>query len=341
MRVLQSVRRPGPTTNPYLTQLVRAVRSAGVDVDYFTWRQGLFGRYDLLHVHWPEFLVRRDGRVARAAAQLRFALLLGRLRVDRTPVVRTLHNPSPHEAGGRLERALLRECDRLTTHWVLLNRHTRLPVPGPATVVPHGHYADWYAGHPTGTRVPGRVLTFGLLRPFKGTDALLAATMAVPDPEVTLRVVGRPVLPEMRVLVEDAVTADQRITAVLDHIDDATLAAELGAAQLVVLPYRQLHNSGALLLALSLHRPVLVPDNPATAELAAEVGPEWVHRYRGEFTSGTLVEALAATREPPAVPPDLSRREWPLIGAAYADAYRAAVAARRGQRLGLTAAGGA
>lgn len=322
MRVLQSVRSPNRATNPFVVQLVDAVRAAGAEVRWFSWRRGLLGRYDVLHVHWPEVMLRRAGRPARLAARARFGLLLARLTVTRTPVVRTLHNVDPHERGGRVERLLLRWCDRRTAYWVLLNPHTPLPRPGPSTVIPHGHYVDWYAGHPTGTPVSDRVLTFGLLRPYKGTETLLAA-FAGATPDASLRVVGRPVGEGMRELVEGAVAADPRVTARLDHVDDAALAAEVGAAQLVVLPYRQLHNSGALLLALSLGRPALVPASPSTDDLAAEVGPGWLHRYDGELTTAALEKALAATRQLPAAPPDLTGRDWPPIGERYVEVYRA------------------
>lgn len=325
VRVLQSVREPTRETNPYVVQLVGALRAEGAEVRYFTWWRGLFGRYDLLHVHWPEIMIRRSGRAARVAARARFAALLLRLAVTRTPLVRTLHNVGAHERGGWWEAALLRWCERRTAYWILLNPHTPLPRPGPSAVIPHGHYTDWYGGVPAARPVPGRVLAFGLLRPFKGTDALLAAVAAVPDERLTLRVVGRPVVDEMRVLVEAAAAADPRVTALLGYVEDGTVVAEHAAAQLVVLPYRQLHNSGALLLALSLGRPVLAPAGPSTAELAAEVGPGWVHLFEGELTAEVLTKALAATRDLPGPPPDLRRRGWPLIGRRHLEVYRGAV----------------
>jgi beta-1,4-mannosyltransferase len=325
VRVLQSVRRPTPETNPYVVQLVGSIRDAGAEVEWFTWWQGLRGRYDVLHVHWPEIMIRRSGRAARVAARVRFAALLLRLTATRTPLVRTLHNVGAHERGGWWEHALLRWCDRRTAYWIRLNPHTPLPRPAPVAVIPHGHYTDWYGGIPAGEPVPGRVLTFGLLRPFKGTDALVAAVAGLPGEQLTLRVVGRPVVPEMRVLVEAAVAADPRVTAVLDYVEDTALAAEIAAAQLVVLPYRALHNSGALLLALSLGRPVLAPAAPSAVELAVEVGPGWLHLYEGELTAEVLGKALAATRDLPGAPPDLRRREWPLIGRRHVEVYRDAL----------------
>lgn len=321
-RVLQSVRPPTATTNPYVVQLVDACR-AHTDVDYFGWWRGVFGRYDVLHVHWPEVMLRRDGRAARLAAQLRFAALMLRVTVTGIPVVRTLHNVAAHETGPRWEGLLLTWCERRTRYWILLNPETPLPRPAPGRVIPHGHYRDWYPV--TGAApVPGRLLHFGLIRPYKGLDVLLESFRKLPDPAASLRIVGRPTTPQLRELVEQACAADPRITARLDYVDDTTLAGELEQAQLVVLPYRELHNSGALLLALSLDRPALVPDGPTTRAMAAEVGPGWVVTFDGELDAAVLGDALAVTAQRRSGRPALSGRDWPAVADAHLEVYRAA-----------------
>jgi beta-1,4-mannosyltransferase len=336
LRVLQSVKPPSAQTNPYVVQLARTLREDGSDVRWFTTRTGLTWRYDVFHAHWPEIMLRRDGRPARLAARARFVLLMLRLQADRrVAVVRTLHNLGQHEAAGRTERLLLRWFDRRTDAWVALNDATPLPDPARGTVVLHGDYRDWYAGHEVPDAVPGRLLYFGLIRPYKGVDRLLATVEALlADSAVTLRVVGRPSTPDLRSLVEAACDRDRRVSALLDYVDDATLAREIGEAELVVLPYEDMHNSGALLLALSLDRPVLVPRSAVTVALEAEVGADWVHVYdgRGEgLTPDVVRQALKAVRECPATSsPDLSRRRWPRIAAEHAAVYRAAL--RRGRR---------
>lgn len=109
-------------------------------------------------------------------------------------------------------------------------------------------------------------------------------------------------------------------------MDDPTLAREIGQAELVVLPFRRLFNSGSLLLALSLERPVLVPRNEASLALAREVGPGWVHLYDGELQSQTLAWALDQVRSiPRAAAPDFSRREWRDAGLRHYQAYLAAL----------------
>ncbi len=67
------------------------------------------------------------------------------------------------------------------------------------------------------------------------------------------------------------------MSSALGFAPDADLVREISMSEMVVLPYRFMHNSGAVLLALSLDRPVLVPDNEVNRLLEIEVGSDWVH----------------------------------------------------------------
>ena len=105
----------------------------------------------------------------------------------------------------------------------------------------------------------------------------------------------------------------------------------MGRAELVVLPYRTMHNSGAALLALSLERPVLVPANESTESLAREVGAGWVQTFAPPLAPGVLARAVTVvrtTRRSPA--PDLSARTWPAIADRHREAYDRAVRLARG-----------
>jgi beta-1,4-mannosyltransferase len=332
--VLQSFPRPRPTTNPYLCQLVAAL-PGDVRVRYFSWRTALVGGYDVLHVHWPERLLWSASRPRALARRAGVLLLLGLLRARRVGVVRTVHNPQPHERPPAADRLLLRALDGVTCRWVRLNPATTTPDEGRTRTVLHGHYRGWFAAAPPRPPVRGRLLWFGLLRPYKGVEALLAAFAQLEDADVTLRVVGAPAAAAPARAVLEAAGWDARIGARLEHVDDAALREEIEQAELVVLPYREMHNSGAALLALSLDRPVLVPDGASTAALADEVGPGWVHRYGGELTAEAIAKALAVARATPQEPgPDLSRRAWPAAGLAHREVYLAARddARRRGRR---------
>lgn len=333
LRVMESFVAIRDTTNPYQTQLVHSLADS-VDVRMFSWRAALLGRFDVLHVHWPEFLLRDRTRIRTAARQILLLLVLLHIRLRRKALVRTLHNIAPHEPGTAVEARLLRLCDRVTTYWIVLNEFTPLPVNARAVLIPHGHYRDWFAMYPAPPSEPGLLLCFGRIRQYKGMPELLGAFRELPDPSLRLRIVGSPDDAATVALVRRAMRVDARITAVLHHVGDAEAATEFGRAELVVLPYPEMHNSGAALLALSLRRRVLVPDNAVTRELARQAGPGWVLSYPNRFDSAALrtgIEQLRATH--PASGPDLSGRGWAEIGAAHATAFeRAVIAARAGRK---------
>jgi glycosyltransferase involved in cell wall biosynthesis len=113
----------------------------------------------------------------------------------------------------------------------------------------------------------------------------------------------------------------------LELVDPAATAQLFAACDLVVLPYREILNSGTAMLALSYDRPVLLPDQGATGDLAAAVGPAWVRTYPGVMDPATLVDALAwaRTQTRPSVAP-LDPFEWSAIATATLGAYRRVVA---------------
>jgi beta-1,4-mannosyltransferase len=74
------------------------------------------------------------------------------------------------------------------------------------------------------------------------------------------------------------------------------------AADLVVLPYRSIFNSGSALLALSFNKPVLLPDLGAMGELKNDFGNSWVQTFTGNLDAKTLEHSLEwATQSRPPV----------------------------------------
>ena len=329
LRVMQSFSRIRPNTNPYLVQLVSAT-SAGVEMVTFSWVSALRGNFDVLHIHWPEVMLRGPGRVSTWSRRAAFAVLLLRTRLGHRGLVRTMHNLRPHEEGPRIERWLIEVCERWTTVWIRLNEGERPPSSAPVVTIPHGDYRQWYAAYPVPPSRAGVLLYFGLVRAYKGVDRLIGVFKDCPDPALRLRVVGKAEPGPLRDLIVAAQLADERIAAELRFLSDEEVAGEVGRAQLVVLPYRDMFNSGTLLLALSIGRPVLVPSNRVTEALADEVGPQWIIRYAGELSCEAIRDAVDRTKSTTAGDqPDLSRRGWDLIGAQHVTAYyRAADVAR-------------
>ncbi|GAB3146024.1 GDP-mannose--glycolipid 4-beta-D-mannosyltransferase [Microbacterium neimengense] len=307
-------REPGKTR--FIDHLVEGAPN-DVEVQTFTWKGALRADFDVFHIHWPERLLRKGwGKTLT---------LLAVLWVRGIPIARTLHNIDPHEAGSRLESRLLRLIDRRTALFIRLNDHTPVPGRAPAVTVPHPHYLP-RTGHRTDIdAVKGRVLYFGIVRPYKGVQTLLDAFLSAPEADATLRIVGS-ATGDRGDGVRAAVASDDRISARLQYVTDAELDDEILAAEIIVLPYRRMHNSGALFLALSHNRPVLVPRSAVNEDISREVGAGWVYQFDGDLDGPQLIQTLHdVQRSAPSGPPDLGARDWDVIGKQLHEAYRLVV----------------
>ncbi|GGR48687.1 GT2 family glycosyltransferase [Nocardioides luteus] len=330
LRVMESVPALRATTNPYIVQLVERLRERDdTEVLLFGFRRAILGRYDVYHVHWPELLMSARTPLRRLARRLLATAFVMRLLVTRTPVVRTWHNLQRPAGLSRWDHLLLDRLERRTRHVIRLTDQTAPPLEVATSTIVHAHYRDWFARIEPAFEAavnPRRALYFGLIKPYKGVEQLLEVVADSPEADLDVRIVGSPADPALADQVRSAVAADPRLSADLTYADDATLAAEIGAAALVVLPYKAMHNSGALLLALSLDTPVLAPDNEVNRLLAEEVGEGWLHLFDSPLTIDDLERALKAIEaHPPIGRPNLSTRDWPESAAAHAAAFRSAL----------------
>ncbi len=318
--ILESTKGPDGTTR-YVDQVV-TFADPRFRFRYMSARN-LLKRADVFHVHWPEVLVRGGSRYETWARCVLLRVALRVMAWRKTAIVRTLHNLTPHESGNSHERRALQLLDDATDLFVTINPVTQAPR-DPSVLIPHGHYRDRFAHFPHSDAVPGRLAYAGIIRPYKGVEQLLRAFRETESPALSLHLVGKPT-PELRVAIETAAAGDLRIHATFGFVPDEVLVSELNASTLVCLPYAELHNSGMMLVALSLGRPVLVPDTETTRVLADEVGDGWVHRFTGELSGDLLEETLdKISASPQSGRPRLDDRDWQVVASRYGDAFDAA-----------------
>jgi hypothetical protein len=160
-------------------------------------------------------------------------------------------------------------------------------------------------------------LFFGQVRRYKNIEGLLESVRRNSGASVDLRVAGLCEDEELAAQLRSLAGGDRRIVLDLrpEALSNAELERVIDEADGIVLPYRDVLNSGAAIYALSRNRPVLVPALGSLPELQQKVGPSWVHLYEGEVTPGILASFVQSLRtERPQAIPDLSAFEWPEIG---------------------------
>jgi glycosyltransferase involved in cell wall biosynthesis len=147
-------------------------------------------------------------------------------------------------------------------------------------LTPLGNYEDFVAQHPVDAGPACRssfdipqearvILCFGLIRPYKGVDRLLAAFELLAKAEELHLVIAGSTTPELARELEAAIErseAKARIRFRPRFSSDPELAALLRMADIVVLPYRHVYQSGALLLAMSFGKAIIASDIPGLAE---------------------------------------------------------------------------
>lgn len=332
LRVVLSFPEPKPTSNPYNMLMKTSLEGReGLQVDYFSWRRVLTRPVDVFHVHWPESAMEGRNAVKTTGKHLAFAAMLVAFRLRGTAWVRTVHNTELPRGISRATLALLKIADRTTVLRIIINPFTPVPPGDPFVTIPHGRYTEWLAQYPRSEVTEGQVAYVGTIRAYKGVPQLISAFRDLDDPQLSLMVAGRlshqEYEPELRLLAE----RDERVRLTIGFVSDAELVRTVTSSELVVLPYPEMHNSGMVLCVLSLERPVLVPENVVTKALQDEVGPGWIHTFRGDLSAADLSSALVAVRSHAAAPgPDLSSRDWELSGERHARAYRRAAELRRG-----------
>ncbi len=229
--------------------------------------------------HVPDML--RYRRLAREADVVHFQWLSvqqldGRLLPAPGPggrpcLVLTAHDVLPREGSARRRAAQRRLYDRFDAV-VVHSEHGRQRLTHElgvderrVHVIAHGafaHLADLPAGPPPFQTDKRVVLFFGLLRPYKGLDVLLEAWRGIDDAE--LWIVGMPRM-DIAALLADA---PPNVHFVPRFVGDAELPAYFARADLVVLPYREIEQSGVLFTALAFGKPLLVSDVGGFAEVA-------------------------------------------------------------------------
>ncbi|MGI8750553.1 MAG: glycosyltransferase family 4 protein [Thermoleophilaceae bacterium] len=242
------------------------------------------------------------------------------------PRVCTSHNVLRRGRGAlreRAARAAIRRMDALIVHTEagageLAGRFGADPER--VHVIPHGafgyltHQADEQPLPDELARVEGPVvLSFGVLRPYKGVDVLVEAFRELEGAE--LWVVGRPWM-DVEPLKRAAAGAGAQIRFIDRFVPDVQVPAFFHRADVVALPYRRIDQSGVLYTALAFAKAIVLSDVGGFSEVgrvdgAAElVAPGDPEALRGALRRLIADPAARARLEQRAAAAAAGRYSW-------------------------------
>jgi len=305
--------------NPYLRRLREALAAEGVSFVSghsgllgWRWLRRHAGEGIVLYFHWlARHYTRRRAPSLRLALLFMLKLLFARALGYR--IVWTCHNILPHESLERtwlhvwVRRACCRLAERIIVHSEVSRRrlNERFGCGDKAVVVPHGHFAGAY-GEPLERAAARRALGLpegefiygflGRVRPYKGVERLVEAFRAVAGPGDRLVVAGladREYGERLRRLVGE----DPNVDLHLAWLPDEKVLQWLGAVDVLVFPFRDILNSGSVILAMSYGVLCVVPRMGSLPEIL----PEGTVVYLSGADDDALRRALDRVRR---LPPD-------------------------------------
>lgn len=175
-------------------------------------------------------------------------------------------------------------------------------------VIPHGNYADYVKQVPREEAlrrigVSGKgpfVLFWGQIKEVKGLDILLNAlpVVAAKIPSLRLVIAGKVWKNDFsryeRIIRK--YNLQENVIAHVRYIPDDQAHDYFSAADMVVLPYRVIYQSGVLLMAMSYGRPVMVSNLPGMTSIVEDAVTGFVFRDGDpEDLAKRLVRSLSDT----------------------------------------------
>jgi beta-1,4-mannosyltransferase len=334
MRVLAAPAFSNQQVNPYNALLYREVNKLTSVVEEYSHREALLTRYDILHFHWPDGYINEPNLLKALQRISVMVLIVISAKLKRAKIVWTVHNIVPHDSyRPTLSRQFMRWFVNVCDGFIFMsaqgksdfNAHYAAAEYKATAIIPHGHYrysypavltnvgdAAGYAAVKQNARqqldVPMDktvLLCFGMIKAYKNVGQLLEVFINAKLNNCLLIVAGNAESSELMQQLKSIGGRHPDIMLSLQFIPDDQVSLYHHAADIAILPYKQILNSGALLLALSFNKPVIAPHIGAFATLQQELGSKWIHTYNGELTCENLtaaVQAVSQGQRPPICP---------------------------------------
>ncbi|MDR3414423.1 MAG: glycosyltransferase family 4 protein [Formivibrio sp.] len=325
--------------NMYFKQLYNALSGNNVECrcGYFNlW----FSKFDLIHIQFPQQIGFHRNILL---STLKAILLLGGILIARMrgkPVVWTMHNTAPHDPAKWpwLAAVCWRTFQRIATGSIYLTEGGRRiavekypsVVQRAYAVIPHGHYCavsgtldDKAASKKRlGYSESDRIFAYlGGIRPYKGCVDLVRAFNGIEDSLNLNLIVCGPCVPSEQRKLESLSGQNSHILLNFAKTDDDAFRQVLAVSDLVVLPYRDILNSGSVFHTLSLARPVCAPRLGALPEVQQIVGSDWLYLYDPPLRADILLDAMSWAINTHRTSPDLSYFDWGKIGKMHREFY--------------------
>lgn len=311
--------------NPYLENVATALADRGYSVELADYPVSSFPvskiarlrpEAGVVHLHWVSPLIERmywHTSPFKKAIKCWILVLMTVLDIKLAQargvkVVWTVHNLVSHDVQDekteiKVRRALAKAVDVLCFHsheaQRLVFETYQLPADKNACVTPHACYGDYYGGpkqtpprdQPTNSaRGEFVFLFFGIIRRYKGVEALIEAFSKQEGSHLRLVIAGKVFPAEDEAWLRNATDADPRISFRNGFVPREQLGDLISSSDAVVLPFARTLSSGSALLSITYGKPLVLPESARVFGVPGDEGAVYFAEPTG------LSDALERTR---------------------------------------------
>jgi beta-1,4-mannosyltransferase len=305
--------------NVSLEKIYEEMATRGIEVHQFRY-PFLPKARSVIHINFPDAWANGPSLLVSFVKCCSFlvSLLVGHLR--RSNIVWTVHNLESHESRHPwLERmhmsAVIALVDGVIISSQMLHAGAIKRFPAlaskPNAIIPLPDYREMYpppvtkeaarsmAGIPVGTFV---ILCFGMVRRYKNFDQLCRCFVDIGMSDCLLVMGGFPVDLEYTRELTLLTSNLENVRCRFERVPESELPILYGAADLVVAPFRDVTNSGSVVLALTYDVPTLAPNKGSLPGLQEQIGSDWLMLYDADLTPDTLRRAIKWVKTTPRAP---------------------------------------
>ncbi len=281
--------------NPYQNALANSLKKENVEVKFASTIRILSllkpeRKPAILHIHWQHLFFLAQNKIKTI---LKSTLFIGRLIILKLfgiKIVWTVHNLYNHEERFKaielfFSSILARLCDKLIVHTNSAKQQVKetfkIRKESCLKTIPHGNYIAYYENTVDKLQARNKLklntgdvvfLCFGVIRIYKGVPDLIEAFKKLNVPQAKLLIVGKPSNNEIANKIREKCDMNKNIKLVFEFIPDDEVQVYMNAADVAVLPYRNILTSGAVMLAMSFGKPVIAPAIGGIQDILDEKG---------------------------------------------------------------------
>lgn len=303
----------GNTSNPFLININKYLeKDSELSIDEFRILMPFVRKYDIFHIHWPDYFFVKSFMYTLVRI-LYFFLIMSIFKATKTKMIWTVHNLQPHNNyHPRLYKFVMKIFTSFLESIIVMSEESKKLIyeQYPALInkkyhlIYHGLYDNYEntvskekARKKLGIDIDKKVLLFfGRIDEYKNIPILIDEFSKIENENFVLIIAGKIENKELQEEIKSKLNC-RRIITFFNFIQDSDVQYFFNASDLIVLPFKNILNSGSAMLALSFKKPLLCPNKGSLVELANIFGDKTIITYE-KFNSKVIEEALAVSLPP-------------------------------------------